>query len=56
VAEAAVTARLDLSLDVSAVPAHPGGAGYYTMAVARGLAANPEVGLTLVTRRGDTAR
>jgi glycosyltransferase involved in cell wall biosynthesis len=47
---------LELSLDVSAVPAHPGGAGYYTMALARGLAAHPEVALTLVARRGDTAR
>ena len=30
--------RLALSLDVSAVPSRPGGAGYYTMALARGLA------------------
>ena len=47
---------LELSLDVSAVPAHPGGAGYYTMALARGLASHPHVALTLVARRGDTAR
>jgi glycosyltransferase involved in cell wall biosynthesis len=52
----AVTVPLELSLDVSAVPAHPAGAGYYTMALARGLAAHPHVGLTLVARRGDTAR
>jgi len=51
-----VTVSLDLSLDVSAVPAHPGGAGRYTMALARGLAAHPDVALTLVARRGDTAR
>ena len=51
-----MTVSLDLSLDVSAVPAHPGGAGRYTMALARGLAAHPDVALTLVARRGDTAR
>ena len=42
--------RLDLSLDVSAVPARPGGAGYYTMALARGLSGRDDVGLTLLTR------
>ncbi len=47
---------LDLSLDVSAVPAHPGGAGQYTLALARGLVARPDVSLTLVARRGDAAR
>jgi glycosyltransferase involved in cell wall biosynthesis len=47
---------LDLSLDVSAVPVHPGGAGQYTLALARGLVARPDVHLTLVTRRGDAAR
>jgi glycosyltransferase involved in cell wall biosynthesis len=46
---------LQLSLDVSAVPAHPGGAGYYTIALVRGLVARPEVALTLVTRRGEAA-
>ena len=51
-----MTVSLDLSLDVSAVPAHPGGAGYYTMALARGLASHPHVALTLVARRGDCAR
>jgi glycosyltransferase involved in cell wall biosynthesis len=51
-----VTVPLELSLDVSAVPAQPGGAGHYTMALARGLAARPQVALTLVARRGDTAR
>ena len=36
-----MTDALDLSLDVSAVPARPGGAGYYTLAVARGPAGPP---------------
>ena len=57
VAVAAVTDEpLALSLDVSAVPARPGGAGYYTMALARGLAGRDDVGLTLVARRGDEER
>jgi glycosyltransferase involved in cell wall biosynthesis len=47
---------LELSLDVSAVPARPGGAGYYTMALAHGLAGRDDVGLTLLTRRGDESR
>ena len=47
---------LALSLDVSAVPARPGGAGHYTIALARGLAAHPDVALTLVARRRDAAR
>ena len=48
--------HLAVSLDVSAVPARPGGAGYYTMALARGLADRDDVGLSLVSRRGDEAR
>ena len=48
--------RLALSLDVSAVPSRPGGAGYYTMALARGLAGRADIGLTLVARRGDEER
>ncbi len=47
---------LKVSLDVSAVPALPGGAGQYTLALARGLALHPGVELTLVARRGDAAR
>ncbi|HEY1651177.1 MAG TPA: glycosyltransferase family 1 protein [Acidimicrobiales bacterium] len=47
---------LQVSLDVSAVPVHPGGAGQYTMALASGLAARPDVALTLVARRNDAAR
>ncbi len=47
---------LKLALDVSAVPVRPGGAGYYTMALARGLAGRDDVDLTLVARRGDETR
>jgi glycosyltransferase involved in cell wall biosynthesis len=47
---------LEVSLDVSAVPARPGGAGQYTLALARGLAVHPGVALTLVARREDAAR
>jgi glycosyltransferase involved in cell wall biosynthesis len=56
VAVAPVTDGLALSLDVSAVPDRLGGAGYYTMALAKGLAARPDVDLALVTRRGDGPR
>ncbi len=47
---------LGLALDVSAVPTRPGGAGYYTMAIAGGLAQREDVNLTLVARRGDEER
>ncbi len=47
---------LALSLDVSAVPDRPGGAGRYTIALACGLAAHPDVTLTLVARRSDADR
>ena len=50
------TGPLALSLDVSAVPTRPGGAGRYTIALARGLAAHPDVTLTLVARRSDASR
>lgn len=43
-------------LDVSAVPTRPVGAGVYTINIARGLAARPEIELHLLTRRGDTPR
>jgi glycosyltransferase involved in cell wall biosynthesis len=57
VAVAGVTdAGLDLSLDVSAVPARPGGAGYYTLELANALCRRDDVALTLVSRRGDAAR
>jgi glycosyltransferase involved in cell wall biosynthesis len=48
--------QLAVSLDVSAVPVRPGGAGYYTMELAQGLAGREDVGLSLVTRRGDEER
>ena len=43
-------------LDVSAVPARPVGAGVYTIAIARGVAARDDVDLHLLTRRGDRDR
>ena len=51
-----MTSALGLSLDVSAVPVHPGGAGYYTMALASGLSGRDDVDLTLIARRGDEER
>jgi glycosyltransferase involved in cell wall biosynthesis len=51
-----VTEPLAVSLDVSAVPAHPGGAGYYTMALAGGLAGRDDVAPVLIARRDDGAR
>ncbi len=47
---------LALALDVSAVPARPGGAGHYTVALARTLAARSDVDLTLLARHGDEGR
>ena len=47
---------LPLTLDVSAVPARPGGVGYYTMALAAGLSGRADVELTLLARRDDAAR
>jgi glycosyltransferase involved in cell wall biosynthesis len=43
-------------LDVSAVPARPVGAGVYTIAIAHGVSARPDIDLHLLTRRGDAAR
>jgi glycosyltransferase involved in cell wall biosynthesis len=43
-------------LDVSAVPARPVGAGVYTVALAHGLGARPDVELHLAARRGDVDR
>jgi glycosyltransferase involved in cell wall biosynthesis len=48
--------RLRLSLDVSAVPARPAGAGHYTIALAAGLERRDDVDVTLLARRGDEAR
>jgi glycosyltransferase involved in cell wall biosynthesis len=47
---------LALSLDVSAVPVRPAGAGYYTMELARGLGARVDIAMTMVSRRGDEER
>jgi len=47
---------LALSLDVSAVPARPAGAGYYIMELARGLRSRADIALTMVSRRGDEER
>jgi glycosyltransferase involved in cell wall biosynthesis len=47
---------LALSLDVSAVPENPAGAGYYIMELARGLCLRSDVALTMVSRRGDEER
>ena len=51
-----MTSALGLALDVSAVPLHPGGAGYYTMALANGLSQRDDVDLTLIAPRGDEDR
>jgi glycosyltransferase involved in cell wall biosynthesis len=51
-----MTEALSLSLDVSAVPVRPGGAGYYTIALARGLSDRQDVDLTLISRRHDQTR
>lgn len=45
-----------VSLDVSAVPDHPAGAGRYTAMLAAALAGRPEVELTLLTRASDAER
>jgi glycosyltransferase involved in cell wall biosynthesis len=47
---------LSVVLDVSAVPAQPGGAARYTVELARGLGERDQTTLTLLARRGDTAR
>lgn len=49
-------AKLAVSLDVSAVPEHPVGAGRYTIELAHALDATGELDLHLVTRRSDAAR
>jgi glycosyltransferase involved in cell wall biosynthesis len=49
-------ARIAVSLDVSAIPSHPTGAGRYVVELVRALDAGGEVSLTLVARRGDGER
>jgi glycosyltransferase involved in cell wall biosynthesis len=51
-----VTSALSVSLDVSATPARPAGAGRYIVELARALAERDDLSLTLVTRGHDTAR
>jgi len=48
--------RIELSLDVSAVPARPVGAGRYTVELVHALAARDDVALTLWARRDDEER
>jgi glycosyltransferase involved in cell wall biosynthesis len=48
--------HLRVSLDVSAVPAHPVGAGQYTMALAGALSRRDDLALTLLSRHGDDGR
>ena len=48
--------KLSATLDVSAVPAQPAGAGRYTIEVAAALVASGRLDLTLLTRRSDQAR
>lgn len=47
---------LRLSLDVSAVPARPAGAGQYTVSLVDALCRRDDVNLTLLTRTGDDGR
>lgn len=45
-----------MSLDASSVPAQPGGAGRYVIELAQALAGRADVGLLVVSRRGDEDR
>ena len=51
-----MTDRLRLSLDVTAVPASPVGAGRYTIDLAKVLARRDDVDVAFFTRRGDAGR
>jgi len=51
-----VSAPLSLTLDVTAVPPRPAGAGRYTVELASALAQRSDVELTLLARRADTGR
>jgi glycosyltransferase involved in cell wall biosynthesis len=48
--------RIAVSIDVSAIPSRPTGAGRYVVELVRALDAGGEVTLTLVSRRGDAGR
>jgi len=56
VGDLVVTKTLSLSLDVSAVPANPAGAGRYTVALADALLRRDDVALELISRRSDSDR
>ena len=47
---------LSATLDVSAVPARPAGAGRYTIEIARALAERTDLSLTLLARKSDVDR
>ena len=51
-----MTGAVRLSLDVSAVPINPAGAGQYTVGLARALHERPDVELTLIARSDDGER
>jgi glycosyltransferase involved in cell wall biosynthesis len=51
-----VVDRLHLSLDVTAVPTNPAGAGQYTLQLAQALDQRPDVELLVVARRRDGSR
>jgi glycosyltransferase involved in cell wall biosynthesis len=51
-----VAERLRVSLDVTAVPARPVGAGQYTLQLARALSPRPDLDLVVVARHRDRAR
>jgi glycosyltransferase involved in cell wall biosynthesis len=48
--------RLPVSLDVTAVPARPAGAGVYILHLAEALARHQDLALTLLTRKADAER
>ena len=50
------SAAVRLSVDVSAVPDEPVGAGVYTIELVRALAGRPDVDLVVISRRGDGRR
>jgi hypothetical protein len=51
-----MTNRLHASLDVTAVPPKPAGAGRYIMEIAKGLAALDDLSMTYFARRDDADR
>jgi glycosyltransferase involved in cell wall biosynthesis len=51
-----VTEPVPTSLDVSAIPVQPAGAGRYVLELARALGRRDDVALTVVCRNGDAAR